>query len=183
MLVNHTLNFSIFLEEDSVFKLKKHYTLKRTTRKLDAYILSATFFTTTDLHDWMQYANITTQIGIILLIVLSLILKKKGHYVWHGNLMLLAVVINAITLLAHMGPSLIYLPDEPWFVTILGIIHAIIGSVTVVLGFWIAVPWAFGDSKPQSCATKRKHMKNIMIFWIVAFVLGIIFYVFHTAFE
>ncbi|MEJ2127181.1 MAG: hypothetical protein P8X84_06750 [Candidatus Bathyarchaeota archaeon] len=145
--------------------------------------MSTNVFTTTDLHDWMQYANITAQIGIILLIVLSLILKKKGRYVWHGNVMLLAVVINALTLLAHMGPSLIYLPDEPFFVTILGIIHAIIGTVGVVLGFWIAVPWAFGDSKTQSCAKKRKHMRKTTMLWIASFVLGMIFYVLHTVFE
>jgi len=150
---------------------------------LGEYILSAAFFTTTALHDWMQYANIVAQIGILSLIVLSLILKKKGRYVWHGNVMLLAVVINMITLLAHMGPSLIYLPDEPFFVTILGIIHAIIGTVGVVLGFWIAVPWAFGDSKIQSCAKKRKHMHKTTMLWILSFVLGMIFYVLHTVFE
>jgi uncharacterized membrane protein YozB (DUF420 family) len=114
---------------------------------------------------------------------LSLILKKKGRYVWHGNVMLLAVVINAITLLAHMGPSLIYLPDEPSFVTTLGIIHAIIGTVSEVLGFWIAVPWAFGDSKTQSCAKKRKYMQKTMLLWIASFVLGMVFYVLHTVFE
>ena len=145
--------------------------------------MSATGFTTTDLHDWMQYANITAQIIIVLLIVLSLVLKRKQKYVWHGNVMLLAVAINAVALLAHMGPSLIYLPEEPFFVTILGIIHAVIGTVGEVLGFWIAVPWAFGEAKTQSCAKKRKHMRKTMLLWILAFVLGMVFYVLHTVFE
>jgi uncharacterized membrane protein YozB (DUF420 family) len=145
-------------------------------------ILTA-LFTTTDLHDWMQYANITVQLSILLLLVLSLIFKKKRTYVWHGNIMLLAVIINALLLLAHMGPSLIYLPDEPSFVTILGIIHAIIGTVAETLGIWITVPWAFGNSETKTCAAKRKHMRKTMILWLVALGIGLVFYVLHTLFE
>ena len=139
-----------------------------------------TAFTTSDLHDWMQYANITVQITILLLLGVSLVLRKKGKYVMHGNIMLLAVIMNAVVLLAHMGPSLIWLPDEPSFVTVLGIIHAIIGTTGEVLGIWITIPWGFGNSEPMSCAKKRKHMRKTMIVWFVAFGIGMIFYVFHT---
>jgi uncharacterized membrane protein YozB (DUF420 family) len=128
----------------------------------------------------MQYANITIQLTILLLIVVSLILKKKRNYTLHGNIMFLAVIINAVALLAHMGPSLIWLPDEPAFVTILGIIHAIIGTTAEVLGIWITVPWAFGNSETKSCAAKRKHMRKTMILWLVALGIGMVFYVFHT---
>jgi uncharacterized membrane protein YozB (DUF420 family) len=143
------------------------------------FILNASF-TTSDLHDWMQYGNITVQLAILLLLVVSLILKKKRNYNMHGNLMLLAVIMNAVVLLAHMGPSLIWLPDEPSFVTILGIIHAIIGTTGEVLGIWITVPWGFGNSKELSCASKQKHMRKTMIIWLLALGIGMIFYVFHT---
>jgi uncharacterized membrane protein YozB (DUF420 family) len=146
------------------------------------FILAAAF-TTSDLHDWMQYANITVQLSILLLLVVSLILKKRRSYVMHGNIMLLAVIMNAVALFAHMGPSLIWLPDEPSFVTVLGIIHAIIGTTAEVLGIWITIPWGFGNSEPMSCATKRKHMRKTMIIWLVALGIGMIFYVFHTFFE
>jgi uncharacterized membrane protein YozB (DUF420 family) len=149
---------------------------------LGDFILT-TAFTTSDLHDWMQYANILVQIVILLLLAVSLILKKKRSYVMHGNIMLLAVIMNAVVLLAHMGPSLIWLPDEPSFVTVLGIIHAIIGTIGEVLGIWITVPWGFGNSETMSCAKKRKHMRKTMIIWLVAFGIGMIFYVFHTLFE
>jgi uncharacterized membrane protein YozB (DUF420 family) len=142
--------------------------------------LTTTAFTTSDLHDWMQYANITIQLTILLLIVVSLILKKKRNYTLHGNIMFLAVIINAVALLAHMGPSLIWLPDEPAFVTILGIIHAIIGTTAEALGIWITVPWAFGNSETKSCAAKRKHMRKTIILWLVALGIGMVFYVFHT---
>ena len=97
--------------------------------------------------------------------------------------MLLAVIMNSVLLISHMGPSLIYLPDEPPFVTILGIIHAIIGTAAEVLGFWITVPWAFGNSETKSCAAKRKHMRKTMILWLAALGIGLVFYVLHTLFE
>ncbi len=139
-----------------------------------------TAFTTSDLHDWMQYANITIQVTILLLIAVSLILKKKRNYTLHGNIMLLAVIMNAVALLAHMGPSIIWLPDEPLFVIVLGVIHLMIGTTAEALGFWITVPWAFGDSETKSCAKKRKHMRKTMILWLIALGIGMVFYVFHT---
>ena len=140
-------------------------------------------FSTSDLHDWMQYANIVVQLIILLLLAVSLVLKKKRRYVMHGNIMLLAVIMNAVVLLAHMGPSLIWLPDEPSFVTVFGIIHAIIGTTGEVLGIWITVPWGFGNSETMSCAKKRKHMRKTMIIWLVALGIGMIFYIFHTLYE
>jgi uncharacterized membrane protein YozB (DUF420 family) len=143
----------------------------------------AFIFTTTQLHDWMQYINIIVQISILLLLVLSLVLKKKRRYVWHGNIMLLAVFLNALLLISHMGPSLIYLPNEPLFVTILGIIHAGIGTVAEILGIWIAGTWAYGHSETKYCATKRKIMRKTLILWLAALGLGLIFYLLHTVFE
>lgn len=140
-------------------------------------------FTTTQLHDWMQYINIIVQISILLLLVLGLIFKKKRRYDWHGDVMLLAVIINALILISHMGPSLIYLPDEPWFVTVLGIIHAGIGILAEFLGAWIAVTWAYGHSETGYCAKKRKLMRKTLILWLAALGLGLIFYVLHTLFE
>jgi uncharacterized membrane protein YozB (DUF420 family) len=143
-------------------------------------MLTTAVFTTSDLHYWMQYANITIQVAILLLITVSLILKKKRNYTFHGNIMFLAVIMNAVALLAHMGPSIIWLPDEPLFVIVLGVIHLMIGTITEALGIWITVPWGFGDSETRSCAKKRKHMRKTIILWMIAFGIGMVFYVFHT---
>jgi uncharacterized membrane protein YozB (DUF420 family) len=131
----------------------------------------------------MQYANITVQLSIFLLLVVSLILKKKRNYVWHGNIMLLAIILNSLLLLSHMGPSLIYLVNEPFFITILGIIHVAIGSTAEILGVWITVTWAFGNSEIKYCAAKRKIMKKTLILWLATLALGLVFYVLHTIFE
>lgn len=139
--------------------------------------------TTTQLHDWMQYINIIVQISILLLIGLSLLFKKKRSYVWHGNIMLLAVIMNGLLLISHMGPSLIYLPEEPFFVTVLGIIHAAMGTVAEILGLWIAGVWAYGHSETKYCVTKRKIMRKTLILWLVTLGLGFLFYILHTIFE
>jgi uncharacterized membrane protein YozB (DUF420 family) len=139
--------------------------------------------TTAQLHDWMQYINIVVQICILLLIALSLAFKKKRRYTWHGDIMLLAVIMNGLLLISHMGPSLIYLSDEPLFVTILGILHAGIGTVTEILGIWIAGTWAYGHSETKYCATKRKIMRTTLILWLATFGIGLLFYMLHTVFE
>jgi hypothetical protein len=140
--------------------------------------------TTAQLHDWMQYANIIVQISILLLLGLGLIFKKKRKYIWHGDVMLLAVIINALLLLSHMGPSLIYLPDEPTFVTVLGVIHAGIGMIAEIFGVWIVVKWwAYGGSEIKYCTTKQSLMRKTLILWVIALGLGLIFYVLHTLFE
>jgi hypothetical protein len=139
--------------------------------------------TTAQLHDWMQYINIIVQISILLLIGLSITFKKKRRYTWHGDIMLLAVIMNGLLLIAHMGPSLIYLFDEPFFVTILGIIHAGIGTTAEIIGVWIAGTWAYGRSETKYCAPKKGIMRKTLILWLTTFAFGLVFYVLHTAFE
>jgi hypothetical protein len=139
--------------------------------------------TTAQLHDWMQYINIIVQISILLLIGLSMAFKKKRRYTWHGDVMLLAVIMNGLILIAHMGPSLIYLRDEPFFVTVLGIIHAVIGTTSEILGIWVAGTWAYGRSETKYCVRKKGIMCKILILWLTSFALGLVFYVLHTVFE
>jgi uncharacterized membrane protein YozB (DUF420 family) len=139
--------------------------------------------TTAQLHDWMQYINIIVQIIILLLIGLSMAFKKKRRYTWHGDVMLLAVIMNGLLLISHMGPSLIYLFDEPFFVTVLGVIHAGIGTVAEILGIWIAGTWAYGHSETEYCAAKKGIMRKTLILWLTSLALGLVFYILHTAFE
>ncbi|MEJ2242355.1 MAG: hypothetical protein P8Y18_09460 [Candidatus Bathyarchaeota archaeon] len=140
-------------------------------------------FTTADLHDWMQYTNIFVQVSILLLILVSLYFKKKRKYVWHGNFMLLAVIINGLLLLSHMGPSLRFVFDEPIPVTILGFIHAGLGSFAEFFGIWIAGKWAFGHSETKYCIKKRNLMRITITLWIIALTLGLLYYYLHTFFE
>lgn len=136
-------------------------------------------------HEWMAQVNLFIFIFILSgLIVLSIMLKKKRKFVWHGNTMLVLVIIASLLTVVHMGPSLAWvaieaLNDFNW-VAFLGIIHGIIGLVTIVIGVWLVGTWAFvGSSETQFCAPKRKLMWKILTLWIVSLVLGLAYYPLH----
>ena len=65
-----------------------------------------------EVHEWMALANLVIEIVVLLLLALSLYLEKKKKFAWHGNVMLVAVLITGVLVVSHMGPSLIYLLRE-----------------------------------------------------------------------
>ncbi len=131
----------------------------------------------------MAFANLVIQIAILLLIGLSLLLKKRKMFVWHGNVMLVAVMINGLLLISHMGPSLIYLLREEIpvldSVTFVGLFHGIVGAVAEFLGIWLVGTWAYVQSETKYCIKRKKLMRIILAFWIVALGLGFLYYVLH----
>jgi hypothetical protein len=136
-----------------------------------------------EVHEWMAFANLVLQIVILLLIGLSLLLKKKKKFVWHGNVMLVAVLINGVLLLSHMGPSLIYLlrVEIPALdsVAFVGLFHGIVGAVAEFLGIWLVGTWAYVQSETQYCIKRKKLMRTILAFWVAALGLGLVYYALH----
>ena len=136
-----------------------------------------------EVHEWMAFANLVIQIAVLLLIGLSLLLKKKKMFVWHGNVMLVAVLINGVLLLSHMGPSLIYLLREEIpvldSVAFVGLFHGIVGAVAEFLGIWLVGTWAYVQSETKYCIKRKKLMRIILAFWIAALALGFLYYLLH----
>ena len=136
-----------------------------------------------EVHEWMAFANLVLQIVILLLIGLSLLLKRKKMFAWHGNVMLVAVLINGVLLISHMGPSLIYLLREEIpvldSVAFVGLFHGIVGAVAEFLGIWLVGTWAYVQSETKYCVKRKKLMRTILAFWIVALGLGFLYYVLH----
>lgn len=136
-----------------------------------------------EVHELMAFANLVIQIAILLLIGLSLLLKRKKMFTWHGNVMLVAVLINGVLLLSHMGPSLIYLLREeiPVFdsVAFVGLFHGIVGAVAEFLGIWLVGTWAYLQSETKYCVKRKKLMRTILAFWVVALGLGFLYYILH----
>ncbi|MCW4007045.1 MAG: hypothetical protein NWF04_10730 [Candidatus Bathyarchaeota archaeon] len=134
----------------------------------------------------MAFANLLIQIGILLLLGLSLYLKKKKKFVWHGNVMLVAVLINGLMLISHMGPSLVYLlrVEVPVLdlVAIVGLFHGIVGAVAEFLGIWLVATWAFIQSETNYCLKRTKLMRLILATWMVALALGFVYYLLHIVF-
>jgi uncharacterized membrane protein YozB (DUF420 family) len=131
----------------------------------------------------MAFANLLIQIIIFLLISASLWLKRKKQFVWHGNVMLVAVLINGLLVLSHMGPSLIYLLREeiPFLdpVALVGLFHGIIGAVAEFLGIWLVGTWAYVQEETKYCVQRKKLMRIILAFWVLSLGVGFLYYLLH----
>jgi hypothetical protein len=135
-------------------------------------------------HEWMALANLVILVSLLLIIGLSVFLQRKRKFVWHGNTMFLVVMIAGLLTLAHMGPSLFWVIVEALgeldVVTITGIVHGVIGSLTLSLGIWLVGMWAYNQSgETQFCAPKKKLMRQVLTLWIASLILGLIYYPLH----
>ena len=136
-----------------------------------------------EVHEWMAFANLVIQIAVLLLIGLSLFLKRKKKFAWHGNVMLVAVLITGVLTVAHMGPSLIYLlrAEIPLLdpIALVGLFHGIIGVVALFLGIWLVGTWAFIQADIKYCIKRKKLMRVILAFWMLSLGVGILYYLLH----
>jgi len=138
-----------------------------------------------EVHEWMAFANLLIQIAVLLLIALSLFLKKKKKFAWHGNVMLVAVLVTGVLTVAHMGPSLIYLLREeiPLLdsIALVGLFHGIVGAIAVFLGIWLVGTWAFVQADTKYCIKRKKLMRVILAFWVLSLGVGVLYYLLHIA--
>jgi hypothetical protein len=136
-----------------------------------------------EVHEWMAFTNLILQIVVLLLIGLSLFLKNKKKFVWHGNVMLLAVLITGVLVVSHMGPSLIYLLREEIPVldpiALVGLFHGIIGAVAEFLGIWLVGTWAYVQEDIKYCIQRKKLMRAILVFWVLSLGVGVLYYLLH----
>ena len=145
-------------------------------------VMSLTYY---EVHEWMALANLVSFVIVLsLLIGLSFFLQKKRKFVWHGNVMLVVVMIAGLLTIAHMGPSLWWIVAEALkslnLVALVGIVHGAVGLVALSLGIWLVGVWAYIQSGETSfCAPKKKLMRKIIILWAVALALGLIYYPLH----
>lgn len=143
----------------------------------------AVMVTYLQVHEWMAQANLLIQTAILLLIVLSIVLQRKKKFLWHGNVMLVAVIINGLTLVMHMGPTFISVLREeigsPNFVSFFGLVHGILGIVALFLSLKLVATWAYFGSETKDCSKQKKLMLRILVLWLISLALGYIYYVMH----
>jgi uncharacterized membrane protein YozB (DUF420 family) len=130
--------------------------------------------------------NLGLQISILIILFASLTLKLKRKYMAHGTTMLTAVILNALSFLLVMMPSLStleILKTQPlhWF-SLATVAHAGIGALAIVLGAWIVASWHLQPSN-KNCIRKKKLMRFTLILWMIAFLLGFVLYaILYTSF-
>ena len=138
-------------------------------------------------HEWMAQANIIILFVALALIGFSLYLQKKRKLIWHGNTMMVVLLITVLLVIAHMGPSFVSAVSETIgefnFVALSGVIHGLIGVVSVALGAWFVWVWAINESSSMSfCAPRKKLMWKILALWLLSLTLGVIYYILHINF-
>jgi hypothetical protein len=136
-------------------------------------------------HELMAQANLLIQSVVLILIVLSVVLARKRKFIWHGNMMLIAVIIDGLLFISHMGPAFVSVLREGMsrldIVTLLGLTHGVVSAVTELLGIWLVGMWAFVWSGTSYCSKKKKWMWRILVLWSIALGLGYVYYPLHLA--
>jgi len=119
--------------------------------------------------------NLSVQIILMAAIVIGVILAKKRKFKIHHNFMTVLILINAITVITIMGPSLVSLLGHPsktlTLATTMSMIHGLLGGVTEVLGLILIF---------KKLRNLKIWMKTMLTLWSTTFILGtglyIIFY-------
>jgi uncharacterized membrane protein YozB (DUF420 family) len=133
-------------------------------------------------HDLMGSINLVVQIIILLMIYLGVRFKRRNDLVAHGNMMIIAVIVNFISVVLVMVPSIIYYyVSEPTKLGYsFGRVHAVIGGVAMALSLWMTVPWAARGSNSRFCAGKRAPMIVTAALWVLSILMGFVEYIIHV---
>lgn len=129
----------------------------------------------------MVETNLTLQVVILALLVAAYSLKRRGQFISHGTLMLVAVVLNVISFLLVMGPSLFSLGKNgvirvPSGLSIVAAGHASLGGIAMALGIWLVASWHF-RAPIRNCVRKKRAMLVVFVLWVLALILGILLFI------
>lgn len=135
---------------------------------------------------FVAQANFVFQIFVLLTLSLSLVLKTKKKLYFHGSAMLIAFILNTISIMLVMVPSL-YVKAEPvskvpfQTFSIVVLSHVSLGVIAEVMAFWLVVSWRLRP--PKHCIGKRNLMRATIFIWLVALFLGVLLYLYlYTSF-
>jgi hypothetical protein len=127
-------------------------------------------------------ASLIIQIIVLFLLTYGYYLKSKLKFRKHGLTMTAAVVLHLSTVFFVMIPSLVasvipdYIVKAPLqIVSVVGIIHGILGVTAAALGIWLVASWRFQKSI-QGCISRKKFMLKTLTIWVTALVFGIALY-------
>ena len=117
-------------------------------------------------------ANLIIQWVIFVILLVGYL--KRGERKTHGYLMVTALIVNLITTLLIMAPSLV-MNSSTLPITAYG--HAIVGVLAILLGLLFSFKFltALRNSQPLVCGTRR-NMIIAFILWIVPVFFGTFLY-------
>lgn len=130
---------------------------------------------------FVAQANFIFQILILFTLLLSLVLKTRKKLYLHGSTMLIAFILNTVSIMLVMVPSL-YVKSEPiskvpfQTFSIVVLTHVGLGVIAEVLAFWLIVSWRLRP--PQHCVRKGRLMRVTILTWLVALSMGTLLYLY-----
>ena len=133
----------------------------------------------------LQQFNLFLQVFIFVVLSVSIFFLKKNRsprsFTLHGRLMLGAILLNFISFLLVMGPSILglrqFIIERPTHIlTISTILHASFGTIAEVVGGYVTFTW-LPSSSVKKCIGKKALMRLTLIVWVIALISGFIEYV------
>ena len=118
---------------------------------------------------------------MFLIIIIGLVYKNKRKFKIHGGMMGIAVILHILTFVLVMGPS--FSEGYDYFTTAasdLGVqttwIHAIPGTIAMILGIVLVGAWALRPSNIAACSKMKRIMDITTILWLVSLIFGVATY-------
>ena len=130
--------------------------------------------------------NLIVQLVIVVLLVAGWIYGRNKRTKLHGQLMVMAVIVNGGAIALVMVPSLVLgfgaITSNPLGPgPLVSVLHVIIGTVAWLTAAYLSWVWRL---KPETveCFKRKKWMKPVLYTWLAAAVLGVVFYVYYYIF-
>ena len=127
-------------------------------------------------------SSFIVQVGIFVLLTVSLWFKRKQKFKQHGFIMAFATILHLILIFMIMVPSLVYAIIPNYNVissftltSIISFIHAVTGALAATLGLLLVVTWHFSRDV-QGCFNRKKLMLCTFSIWLVALILGMVLF-------
>jgi uncharacterized membrane protein YozB (DUF420 family) len=125
--------------------------------------------------------NLVLQIAILCVLILSRSHAKKKIYAKHGRYMAIAVALNATALVVVMLPAFLsglnFIETNPTnLLSIIEIIHAVLGTTSLILGVYLVAKWRFSKSFVE-CFKNKDLMNPTTVIWATTAVIGILLYI------
>jgi hypothetical protein len=126
--------------------------------------------------------NLIIQIVLIILLIIGLTQKRTWKY--HGTIMGVGTLTMLITVLLIMAPSLVanyavlvLSPMSPG--SIITMVHVFFGLIALIIGLFFTLRFLYFtfNNQPLRCGT-RNQMRIQVTIWLLAFLLGLAFYIY-----
>jgi len=127
--------------------------------------------------------NLIVQIILVVLLIASWMRLDKKNVASHGQLMVLAVIVQGLAIFLVMIPSLLLgfsaitsNPGNPG--SLIAIAHGLVGAGAWLYAVYLSVIWRFNKATVE-CFKRKSMMKPVFYAWLAAAVLGVGFYVYY----